>query len=304
MIKIGQILKSRREELGYTLTKMSEKTKVPILKLQAIEEGNIAYFKDELTYVKFYVRYYFNSLHLNFEDYKELLNESLDEYTQTATLKRIEELDEINTRVKNKVKTIADQNKTKKVIARPKKERKIDFGFVSMFVLSFMILLALIYVFVSDILPLMSKTDDSNQVIVLPDPIIHEGDEEIPVVDPVVPVEKVLKVSMVDATHYDVSGFSTDQDITLVISQPLTSSWLGTKVNDVKIDNPATGFYEKGAVYTFITKAQNDMVIEMLIGWVYNQNMTLNGIPVVIDPSIINSGNKIYFYFTFKGDGQ
>jgi len=102
MNKIGQILKSRREELGYSLILMSEKTKVPLAKLQAIEEGNLAYFKDELTYVKFYVRYYFNALHLNYEDHKELLNEALDDFTQTAALKKIEALEESTKRVKTR----------------------------------------------------------------------------------------------------------------------------------------------------------------------------------------------------------
>jgi transcriptional regulator with XRE-family HTH domain len=50
---IGSLLKARREELGFSLSQMSEKTKVPLHKLQAIEDDNIAYFKEILCSILF-----------------------------------------------------------------------------------------------------------------------------------------------------------------------------------------------------------------------------------------------------------
>lgn len=300
MIKIGQILKARREELGYTPADMSVKAKISQAKLTAIEEGNLAYFKDELTYVKFYVRFYFNLLHLNYDDYKDQLNEALDQYTETSSLKKIADQRESTERVKTKTASIQASRKVKDEPARKKVRPKADVAFVSMFVISVLIVLALIYVFVSAVLPMISAQADQNKVVVVPDPIIHDSTE-----DPgeVVPEVKVLTVTMIDPTHYEVTGFEEGQDVTLIVSQPFTSSWLGSKINGVKVANPTTGFYEGGAVYTLIVPAVTDgMVVEQLIGWVFKQKITINDVNVPLDKSVYTSGDKTYFYFTFKGE--
>jgi hypothetical protein len=297
MIKIGQVLKTRREELGYTLQDMSVKTKVPQAKLKAIEEGNLAYFKDELTYVKFYVRYYFNALHLNYDDYKNLLSESLEDYTQTDSLKKIEEINEANQRVKNRASVIAEGSKKSSKTSSRRVKQKADVGFITMFVISILVVLALIYVFVTSIIPLLNVSPDQDELIVLPDPIVHDNEPDIPDT----PEVKVLTVTSVDATHFVINGYEDTQEITLIISQPYTSSWLGSKIDGVKITNPQTGFYPKKAVYTLIIpQVHDDMEVEVVIGFVYRQNITLNGIPIPIDASI-KHGSKTYFYFTFKG---
>jgi len=299
MKEIGQILKARREELGYSLSKMSERTKVPLAKLNAIEEGNIAYFKDELTYVKFYVRYYFNSLHLNYDDYKELLNASLDDYTHTSTLKKIEEINESNARIKSRVQN-ANQTKAKTEQPKLKKKVKVDVGFVSMFVISVLIVLALIYVFMSSVLPMLSKSIDDDKVIVVPDPIVHEEDPVEPD-DPVDPVEPVLTLTSIGTINYEITGFTVDQDITFIIQLPNSKSWLSSKVDGVSTLNPARGYYEKGDTYTKIVKATDGMVVELYIGYLASPNITVNGINVPIDNALVASKNKSSFFFTFKG---
>jgi transcriptional regulator with XRE-family HTH domain len=296
MKEIGQILKARREELGYSLPKMSERTKVSLAKLNAIEEGDLAYFKDELTYVKFYVRYYFNSLHLNYEDYKELLSAALDDYTQTSSLKKIEEIKESNARVKARVQNLSSP-KTKTEQPKVKKKVKVDVGFVSMFVISVLIVLALVYVFLSSVLPMLSKTNDDNKVIVVPDPIVHEDDP----VDPEDPVVPVLTLTSTGTINYEITGFTVDQDITFIILLPNSESWLSSKVDGVSTINPARGYYQRGDSYTKIVKATDGMVVELFIGYLASPKITVNGIDVHIDDSLVASKNKSSFYFTFKG---
>ena len=48
MKEIGQKLRERREELGFTLEQMCEKTKVTIPNLKAIEAGDLEYFDNDL----------------------------------------------------------------------------------------------------------------------------------------------------------------------------------------------------------------------------------------------------------------
>jgi hypothetical protein len=262
----------------------------------------MAYFKDELTYVKFYVRYYFNNLHLNYEDYKELLSASLDDYTQTSSLKKIEEINESNARVKTRVQNLSSP-KTKTEKPKVKKKVKVDIGFVSMFVISVLIVLALIYVFLSSVLPMISKNIDDNKVIVVPDPIVHEDDPVDPE-DPVDPVVTVLTLTSTGTINYEITGFEVDQDITFIIELPNSNSWLSSKVDGVRTINPARGEYEKGDTYTKIVKATDGMIVELYIGYLASPKITVNGIEVRIDDSLVASKNKSSFYFTFKGTTQ
>jgi len=298
MLKIGQILKARREELGFSLAKMSERTKVPLSKLQAIEDGNLAYFKHELTYVKFYVRYYFNNLHLNFDDYKELLNEALDEYTQTASLKNLEEHAEINARVKHRANSHNEAHKAKTQPFNIKKNLKVDIGFISMFVISIMIILALLYVFISSVYPMLTKTKNDPKVIVVPDPIVYEN-EPVKPVDPIITVE--FAITKTGLTQYEITGAKVNQETTFIIKMLNSMSWLSSKVDGVYTMNPARGYYKKGESLSLIVKAQEGMIVELNIGYLASPQITVNGVNVLIDQSLVASKLKRSFFFTFKG---
>jgi len=170
-----------------------------------------------------------------------------------------------------------------------------------MFVISILIVLALIYVFFSSILPMLNAAATDPKVIVVPDPIVNEDDPEEPV-DPVDPVVKVLTVTAKDKNHFEIKGYGVDQQITLIINQPSTTSWLGAKINGVKVAAPATALYARGDVFTLITNAKDETTIEIRIGYVFKQEISINGMPITIDPSLITLKDTAYFYFTFKGD--
>ena len=59
MIEIGKKLQKRRVELNLSYQDISTITKLSIPHIKAIEEGNLDYFKNDLTYVRFYVNSYF-----------------------------------------------------------------------------------------------------------------------------------------------------------------------------------------------------------------------------------------------------
>jgi cytoskeletal protein RodZ len=137
MLEIGKSLKERREELGFTLKQMSEKTKVPTNKLQAIENGDIKYFDNDLTYLKFYVRYYCNALHLDFELFRDSLDLALDEFSNTSKMMKISEINEIHDRVKERV------------INKPTtRKRQLDVSFISFVSSIILLVITLVLVFV------------------------------------------------------------------------------------------------------------------------------------------------------------
>ncbi len=297
MNEIGQILKTRREELGYTLSKMSERTKVPLAKLQAIEDGNVAYFQNELSYVKFYVRYYFNSLHLNYEDYKDRLDEALDNFTHTERIKKIEEINQINLRVKQHIKKTQKGTEFSRG-PKFKKTVKTNVGFISMFIVSALIIIALVYVFISAVLPMLNINKKDDTVIVIPDPIVQEEEPDV-IEEPVVALK--FTINKTGLINYEISGYTQNQETTFIIQLPNSMTWLSSKVDGVTTVTPARGYYEKGESYTLIVTAQNEMVVELYIGYLSTPVISINGEQIIIDDSLVSSKSKSSFYFTFKG---
>ena len=68
MKNVGQKLKARREELGYTLEEMSTRTKIQPHYLKAIENGDLEFFKDDLSYLRYFLRFYCQALQIDFEE--------------------------------------------------------------------------------------------------------------------------------------------------------------------------------------------------------------------------------------------
>ena len=301
---IGTLLKARREELGFTLAQMSEKTKVPLHKLQAIEDDNIAYFKDEITYLKFFVRYYFNALHLNFDDYKDVFNASVDNYTESAQLIKTQEMRDLHQRVAsgaNQRQRKTPRNLTK----RPKKALRSDLAFISMIVVGLLIVLALLFIFFQSVLPILSQPNDSKQVVVVPDPIDHDTDPiDDPDDEPVEPVVfTVLKTSSLDKngqlTIYDVSGYAEGDTVTLEVEVVATKSWISSKVDGVSTINPPRRDYLRGEIYTLIVTAQAGRQIEIYLGNLNRQILRINGNIVAMDPQLLADRVSSSFYFRF-----
>jgi cytoskeletal protein RodZ len=300
---IGSLLKARREELGFSLSQMSEKTKVPLHKLQAIEDDNIAYFKDEITYLKFYVRYYFNALHLNFEEYKDQYNASVDHYTESAQLVKTQEMRELHQRVA----TGANARLPKKAPVTRKQLKKpmwSDLAFISMIVIGLVVVLALLFIFFQTVLPLLSKAQDNQQVIVVPDPIDHETD---PVDDPDDPDEPVVftvtKTSQVDKngqlTNYEVTGYTEGDTVTIEVEIKSAASWVSSKVDGISTVNPPRRDYVRGEIYTLIVTAQLDRTIEIYIGNLKSQILRINGSVIEMDPQLLEERPNSSFYFRF-----
>lgn len=82
MEKIANTLRERREELGLSIEDINEKTKLPIQHIIALENGDISYFKEDLSYLQFFVRSYCNALDLDYAEIKGDVFDSVDNFTQ------------------------------------------------------------------------------------------------------------------------------------------------------------------------------------------------------------------------------
>ena len=106
MKEIGQILKENRLEQKKTIEDISSITKMNINIIKNIEEGNIDYFKNDLGYLRYYIRSYVSSLDIEIENLDEHLEDATLEYTQAITILEQEKLEQINEQVKHKKVTM------------------------------------------------------------------------------------------------------------------------------------------------------------------------------------------------------
>lgn len=289
MKNIGEILKKRREELGYTLRNMSEKTKVPIAKLTALEEGDLKYFADDMSYVKFYVRYYCNALLIDFEQYKDELDRSIESFYNTTKLIKIKENAQIQERV---------QERTQGLLT--KKRAKYDLSFISFIVSMILLSVSLVAVFVLFILPNLSF----NQPLVIdetpipkPPEVIDEIIEE-PIVEPL-----VLALSQVGDLNYEITGFQEEQELSLIVNFK-SNAYVRIKIDGESAINIPSKLYNVGSTLDFRFNAYDQAVLEIYIGWMNGNTMLLDDIEVPINTEFATRNGSVTFIFTMIGANE
>lgn len=90
MDKIAKTLRERRQKLGLSVRDINEKTKLPVQSIEALEKGDLSYFKEDLSYLKFFVRAYCNELGLDFNEIKGDVFDSVDHFTQAIEQEKLE----------------------------------------------------------------------------------------------------------------------------------------------------------------------------------------------------------------------
>lgn len=289
MQKLGQIIKERREELGYTLKAISEKTRVPINKLEAIENGDLKFFENDMSYVKFYVRYYCNALHLNFDDYKDELESSLDEFSNTTKMIKQVEFEEINSRLTQRTQTSTS------------KKKKFDFSFVSFISIVVVLVVGIAIVFFFMILPNLNKSSD---------PLITDDQREVPseIVTPEEPVDETpvvtnqaITVTKVGISDYQITNFTDQQEIQFVIEFKY-NSYASVQIDGVYSLNPSSQLFNAGTILDMKLNAKADEVVDFYVGYMAGSVIKLDGQVIELDPSVANKEGKVSFSFTFKGN--
>ncbi|HET6785588.1 MAG TPA: helix-turn-helix domain-containing protein [Erysipelotrichaceae bacterium] len=289
MLEIGKSLKDRREELGFSLKQMSEKTKVPVNKLQAIEDGNLSYFENDFTYLKFYIRYYCNALHLDFEIYRDLLDKALDEFSNTSKMIKLSEINEIQDRVKDRT-----------MINKSSNRRKIDISFITFVSSITLLIITLILVFIFLILPNLNKKEEPLVVNPnIPTPIENTDEEETEVVE----VPQVLTVSQIDDVNYEITGFNTNQELTMLINFK-SNAYVRIRVDGDSPVNLPNKLYNVGTTLDFKFNALSNSVLEVYIGWMNGNTITINDIVVPINDDIASRNGSVTLKFKLVGDNS
>ena len=89
MKEISIILKENRIKANLSLEQVSQLTKIQITYLEAIENGEISKFNDDVSYLKYYIRFYCRVIEFDFENIRNDLDKAMEIHTTTIQMKKI-----------------------------------------------------------------------------------------------------------------------------------------------------------------------------------------------------------------------
>lgn len=293
MENIGKILQERRNELGLTLEEVSEKTRLTVKHIKAIEEGDITYFKDDLSYLRYFLKAYCNALGMNFDEVKGLLQDSIDDYTMSFSKNVMKEHEKMEANIHEASKKYHPEMKKKEKTKKPRK--KIDFSLVSLLTIIIVALISVLLVFVMYILPDMRSDADENVPVDKPavPEVQPEPEEEKPAKKP----ESELTLTA-DKNKIMIDEFKADKEITVEITFG-ENSWFEYRLNNVVMSEPVSKVYEgKTKLEVKITPKENDEM-RFRLGRFKNASFKVDGKEVVLDETIaaVESVQDISFVF-------
>lgn len=291
MKHIGSILKERREELGFSLEDISFKTKISTRNLEAIENGDIEYFKNDISYVRYFVRFYCQTLNIDFEPYKDELNAAIDGYNHTVALNKIKEEELIHENVKKRVQANTTTVRLEK--------KKIDYSLISL--LTVIVLMSMLVLYAGTmVIPKLfeGKKGDviSESSIPTTSTTLSESHETT-----TEPLKQELIIQQETPILYQVKGYDVNQEVIIGVDYG-SQTWARVLINDVVSDNPKAQTYEPGQHMEVIVNASNDLKVTIHLGLVKTNKIYINGQLVTLDASTaeITKGQQIHF--VFKGE--
>ncbi|WP_159648289.1 helix-turn-helix domain-containing protein [Erysipelothrix aquatica] len=298
MERIGSILKEKRIEKGLSLEDMSKTTKLSTIQLEAIEEGNIQFFKEDLSYLSYFVRYYANALGVSYDELRDDLDDTIHAYTDSITVSQIQKQDEITTNIRNKVNPNANVK-----VHRAKKSRRFDFGTVGLVVLGVAIVTLFGYLAITYVVPMFGSTDPIEKPVITVPKVEEEekpaegsgntGAETTPETNP----NTTVTVNRTSPTEYAIAGWEQGKDVTLDFTFNATS-WMQFEEDGKIMTSPASGTYPQGQTAKVTVKPSKNKKIEVQYGAFKGNTIKVNGVDLEIDPSIAPA-DVVLLTFTF-----
>lgn len=282
MEQIGEQLRHRRMEMGFSVQEMSDKIKISADRLEAIEAGDLEFFASELTYVPYYIRYYSTALHLNFDDYKTELTTSIDGFQKTTAMNVIKDREALNEKILARSATHRGPQKT------------TDFSIIAFIVIAIVIVASLSVVLVTYIIPGLFNGNSADQNVV-DNPNINNPTTPT---DPVTPVQ-TLTVTAVDDLNYTITGYQDNQVIPIEITVN-ASTWLSVSKSGVVLDDPVSKVYEKSNKVTFSVDAKTGMDLTINFGYLKTNILKIGDQEITIAQNV-RDGQVAHLHFVFKG---
>ncbi len=301
MKNVGSRLKEQREEVGFTLEEMSAKTKITVPQLRALEEGNLNYFKEDISYVPYFVRFYAQALYLDYDALRADVDLAIKDLHQTQKLNVIKQNKQTDENVKKRV--ASQKSDYFSGVLRPAGKRRIDYSLLSLLVFVILLLITLLVVFFVYVLPMINDSNAQNQdnkIIGLPEnpndveQKPNEDDTDIPFISNAV-------VTQINSVNYEITGYAENEEILFSVTFA-RDVWMKVYIDGVATDNPMSKTYKKDEVMELRLLAKDDTNVMLHFGNLKDNVLKINNDQIVWDTSIANWLRGIRISFRFKGE--
>lgn len=302
MEKIGLYLKQQREELGFTLEQMSQKTKITTIQLQEIEQGNLDFFAGDITYLPFMIRRYAKALYVNFDEIKADVDSLVDKYYETKKMKVVLENKEMEKSILEKANKVSSPSKN----IRPSKvAKKLEFSQLSLILVVLVIVASIIFMVVSVILPMLNQTEDpidDDPIVSLPENP-NDQDNEEPIEEQPEPIEQEseIVISTNAPNEYAISQFKEDEEVKISLDFN-TQTWVRVYIDDVATDNPQSRVYQPNESIDVVTIAKDAHRVSFHVGIVRSNEFSVNDEVITLDSGVANVTYGIRIHFVFEGE--
>ncbi|MEG0409761.1 MAG: helix-turn-helix domain-containing protein [Erysipelotrichaceae bacterium] len=299
MEKIGALLKSKRLEVGLTIEEVSAKTRLTTKHIRAIEEGDISYFRDDLSYLRYFLRSYCDVLGINFDDIKGELMTSIDDYTSTSLMNKVNEHEKIEENITQRAKII-----TKPKAKEHKKINKNDLSIVSLFAIVGVVIVALIFAFVTYVLPNIGKDKETTggvppQSTNTPKPEKDVNDKDKEENKDTKPTTNLM-IKEIAPDTYEIENVVANSDLNIDITFE-SNSWFAMYLDNVTLNEPLSKVYNFQEKISYKTKAVLNQKIGIRFGYMANHKILVNGVEVKLNPTITSDINPTTITLVVKG---
>jgi cytoskeletal protein RodZ len=303
--KIGRKLREQREALGLSIEDISAKTRLTVNHIKAIEEGDISYFKDDLSYLRFFLRSYCSVLDMDFEEIKEDLHSSIDDYTESFSVEMMRQHREIEKNVRKNADKAVKPTMHKKERTR-RNRRTVDVSMLSFLVIVLLVIACLVYAVYmfavrddgegtgtadNTIPPVTDVTDTP----VLP-PEVEKPDPEPPVEE-----KKPFAISAVNDTQYTLENLEDGDEIVIEIVFG-SYSHFRFLLNDAVQSEPASKVYNYKETIHIKKTVQPGMKLSLGFGFMQGNTIRINGVDVQLSSAVATSQGAVTLDFHVKGE--
>ena len=288
---IATQLKQARLDMGLTIEDAVKKTKFSKAQINAIEEGNFDFFKSDISYFSYYIRYYANALNYDYEllrpDVENLIKK--DHFTQ--------ELEVLRRDIDDNTLEVEIAKKPKRELLNLKRLKKVDFSFLAFIIIGVLALLSLIYLGVR-YLPDLFKEDPVQP------PIVNNGGNDINDNDdideePVEPEKPQIEAVKKDSTHYNIINWDQSEDVEVKVKFGASQTWISFSVNNVVLDEPQMGTYPAGEEAIIIEKPTENKEILLHFGIMKDNEIYINDQLIELDETVKENRGVVKLYLKF-----
>lgn len=296
MLEVGKILKEERIKQGLSVQDIAIRTHFNVSQIEAIECGDLDYFKDDISYVKFFVQFYCKILGIDFSQFKDEFDQDMVTYTTMLTKQEVEELRQSNERMKKRVV----QGKKKK---KKKLRLRMDVSVISMLIIAFVMIAALGFAFGRYIFPNIMSPDTGEEPPITSGPYITDPNEGTTSSESVITVPGCsVTVREIDAKNYEFVYQGGCESINVQVSFN-HRTWVDASINGTKTTDPKSNYtYVSGNEIVYVLPAENGSRLVLNMGYFKGNVFSVNEEEFELDSSIKNSTSGNTITFTVKGE--